>query len=151
MDEYMKLAADEARQGIQKGDGGPFGAVIVRDGDIVGRGHNMVLASHDPTMHGEVSAIRNACKALGTHDLRGCTLYTTAYPCPMCLSAAMWANIERIYYGCRAEDTAEIGFRDEDFYKALESCSLPLDIEENGREECLSVFEEYKKLKAQRY
>ena len=80
---YMDIAAAEAYKGIRNGEGGPFGAVIVRDGEIIGKGHNRVLADHDPTMHGEVAAIRDACKNIGSHDLSGCTLYTTAAPCAL--------------------------------------------------------------------
>ena len=148
---YMDIAADEAYKGIRNGEGGTFGAVIVRDGEMIGKGHNRVLADHDPTMHGEVAAIRDACKNIGSHDLSGCTLYTTAYPCPMCLSAAMWANISRIVYGCTAHDTAEIGFRDEDFYTALKNGMKIIPLECEQREDCLKVFEEYCKLKGKRY
>ncbi len=148
---YMKIALEEAFTGIRNGDGGPFGAVVVRDGEVIGRGHNRVLADHDPTMHGEVAAIRNACRNIGSHSLKGSVLYTTAYPCPMCMGAAMWADIERIVYGCTALDTAEIGFRDEDFYKAFrgECESIPTECED--RKECLELFDEYVKLKQKRY
>lgn len=148
---FMKIAADEAYKGIRNGEGGPFGAVVVKDGRIIGRGHNRVLIDHDPTMHGEVAAIRDACKNIGSHSLKGCTLYTTAYPCPMCLSASLWANIDRIVYGCTASDTADIGFRDEEFYESLRSGNDPVSLECEGREECLELFGEYQKLKAERY
>ena len=98
--EYMKLAIDEAREGIYNSHGGPFGSVIVKDDEIVGRGHNMVLKNNDSTAHGEISAIRDAEKRLKTFDLSGCELYTTGEPCPMCLAACMWANIDKVYYGC---------------------------------------------------
>lgn len=147
---YMKIALDEAYNGIRNGEGGPFGAVIVRDGEIIGKGHNRVLADHDPTMHGEVAAIRNACRNIGSHSLKGCTLYTTAYPCPMCMSAALWSGIDRIVYGCTVTDTAGIGFSDNDFYNAIKSGdAIPLECEE--RESCLELFKEYESLKAQRY
>ena len=112
---FMQLAIDEALDGIARGHGGPFGAVIVRNGAVVGRGHNRVLADHDPTCHGEIAAIRDACARLETHDLAGCELYTTGEPCPMCLYACRWANIARVYYGCTIADNAHIGFRDADF------------------------------------
>ncbi len=134
----MKIAVDEARTGINAGHGGPFGCVIVRNGEIVGQGHNEVVKRKDPTCHGEVMAIRNACKALGTYDLSGCELYTTAEPCPMCRGAILWANISRVYYGCNINDTDCIGFRDKVFYEGGEDISEELD-----REECLKVFEEY--------
>ena len=138
MDKFMKIAIDEARTGINAGHGGPFGCVIVRNGEIVGQGHNEVVKRKDPTCHGEVMAIRNACKALGTYDLSGCELYTTAEPCPMCRGAILWANISRVYYGCNINDTDRIGFRDKVFYEGGEDISEELD-----REECLKVFEEY--------
>ncbi len=106
---YMQAAIEEALEGIALRHGGPFGAVIVRDGRIVGRGHNRVLADNDPTCHGEIAAIRDACKSLGTYDLTGCELYTTGEPCPMCLFACLWANISRVYFGCTLEDNAAIG------------------------------------------
>ena len=95
--EYMQVAIDEALDGISRQHGGPFGCVIVKDGRIVGQGHNRVLKNNDPTCHGEVSAIRDAGQKLGTFDLSGCELYTTGEPCPMCLCACLWANIDRVY------------------------------------------------------
>lgn len=109
--DFMQLAIDEARQGIAAGDGGPFGSVIVKNGEIVGRGHNRVIAKNDPTCHGEMEAIRAACRNLNTYDLTGCELYTTAEPCPMCLGAILWSNISAVYYGCTRQDSAAIGFR----------------------------------------
>jgi len=114
---FFKAALAEAAKNIETGEGGPFGAVIVKENQIIGRGRNRVIASHDPTHHGEVAAIRDACVRLGTHDLSGCTLYTTCYPCPMCLAAAMWARIDTIIYGATAEDAAAIGFDDAVFYE----------------------------------
>lgn len=148
---FMKIALEEAYKGIRSGEGGPFGAVIVKDGKIIGKGHNRVLADHDPTMHGEVAAIRDACRNIQSYNLSGCTLYTTAYPCPMCLSASMWANVERIVYGCTASDTADIGFRDEDFYEAIRSGEKLPPIECEDREGCLELFGEYERLRAERY
>lgn len=142
MDKFMKLAVDEARKGINAGHGGPFGCVIVRDGEVVGKGHNEVIKQHDPTCHGEMVAIRNACKMLGSHDLSGCELYTTAEPCPMCRGAIMWANISKVYYGCNVADTDSIGFRDKVFYESGEDFSEELD-----RSECLKVFDEYAAIK----
>ena len=112
---FMQLAIDEALAGIAKGNGGPFGSVVVKDGTPVGKGHNRVLSNVDSTAHGEIVAIRDAERRLNTHDLSGCVLYTTAEPCPMCLFACLWANIGRVYYGCTIEDNALIGFRDEQF------------------------------------
>ena len=134
---YMKIALDEAYKGI-------------RNGEVIGQGHNKVLADHDPTMHGEVAAIRNACSNIGTHSLKGCTLYTTAYPCPMCMSAVLWAGIEKIVYGCTVNDTADIGFKDDDFYEAIKS-GEPIPLECDDRDEYLELFKEYNGLRAQRY
>ena len=111
---FMQLAIDEALAGIAQGHGGPFGSVVVKDGTLVGRGHNRVLSDVDSTAHGEIVAIRNAEQALHSYDLSECTLYTTGEPCPMCLYAILWANIEAVYYGCTIEDNAAIGFRDQD-------------------------------------
>jgi len=93
MNKYMQIAIDEARRGIRAGDGGPFGSVIVKNGVVIGKGHNEVVKQKDPTCHGEVMAIRDACTKLGTFDLSGSVLYTTAQPCPMCRGAILWANI----------------------------------------------------------
>ena len=136
MNRFMKLAVDEARKGINARHGGPFGCVIVRDGEVIGSGQN------DPTCHGEMMAIRNACKKLGSHDLSGCELYTTAEPCPMCRGAIMWANISKVYYGCNVADTDGIGFRDKVFYESEKDFSEELD-----RSECLKVFDEYAAIK----
>ena len=120
MNEYMKIADELAKQNVITNDGGPFGAVIVKNGKIVGKGNNHVVANNDPTAHGEVMAIRDACKNLNTFDLTGCELYTSCYPCPMCLSASIWANIKTIYYGNTKEDAADIGFRDDMIYSYLQ-------------------------------
>ena len=144
---YMKLAVEEAREGIRNGEGGPFGSVIVKDGEIVGRGHNQVLKNNDPTCHGEVCAIRDACSRLGTYDLSGCIIYTTGEPCHMCLCACMWANIEKIYYGCTIEDNGLIGFRDDKFDRIFGGRDKLGDyLQEIGRQECLELFSEYKSL-----
>ena len=136
--EYMLEAIAEARFG------GPFGAVVVdKDGVIIGRGHNQVKEQNDPTCHGEVMAIRAACKAKGTFDLSGCTIYTTGEPCPMCLGAILWANIEEIYYGCNVDDTAKIGFRDEAFYEKSTPEAKKKLLTEVGRQECLKLYEDY--------
>ncbi len=138
---YMQTAIEEARTGIHAGHGGPFGCVIVKDGEIVGRGHNEVIRQQDPTCHGEVMAIRNACRNLGTFDLTGCELYTTAAPCPMCAGAILWANIRKVYYGCTIADTDAIGFRDQVFYE--QGCA---DSEELCRSECQELFREYSEI-----
>lgn len=150
--ELMRLAIAEAREGINAGHGGPFGTVIVKDGKIVGRGHNCVLLLNDPTCHGEVAAIRDAGKNLGTFDLSGCELYTTGEPCHMCLCACMWANISKIYYGCTIDDNSIIGFRDGKFDEIFGGRDKLGDyMLEIGRDECLKLFEEYKNMQHQNY
>ena len=144
---YMKIAIEEAREGIHKGHGGPFGSVIIRDGKIIGRGHNMVLKNNDSTAHGEVMAIRNAEQSEGTYDLSGATIYTTGEPCPMCLAACMWANISKVYYGCTIEDNSIIGFRDAKFDDLMGGRSKLADyLEEVDREDCLELFKEYSEI-----
>lgn len=140
---YMEEALKEAYEGIENGHGGPFGSVIVKDGKIVGRGHNRVLYKKDPTCHGEMEAIRDACKNLDTFDLSGCELYTTAEPCPMCLGGILWSNIRTVYYGCNRVDTDSIGFRDDIFYDYLDGKTDLLQLEEIGREDCLKLFDDY--------
>lgn len=141
----MKVALEEAYEGIHQAHGGPFGAVVVKDGKIVGRGHNCVLKNADPTAHGEIVAIRDACQHLQTHDLSGCELYTTAEPCPMCLGAILWAGIHHIYYGCNRLDTDKIGFRDQIFYDVLEEKQNLVTLIPCEREECLKLFSEYER------
>lgn len=151
MEKFMEAALQEAYEGIEKNHGGPFGAVVVKDGRIVGRGHNRVLYKKDPTCHGEMEAIRDACKNLGTHDLTGCQLYTTAEPCPMCLGGILWSNIQEVYFGCDRIDTDRIGFRDDVFYEYLDGKNDILSIRQIDHEKCLSLFKHYEAKKAQRY
>uniref|UniRef100_A0A0M3I4V4 CMP/dCMP-type deaminase domain-containing protein n=1 Tax=Ascaris lumbricoides TaxID=6252 RepID=A0A0M3I4V4_ASCLU len=119
--DFMRKAIDEACQGVDNGDGGPFGAVIVRNNSIIATGHNMVLKTNDPTAHAEITAIRNACSALGTFDLSGCQLYTSCYPCPMCMGAALWSRVNAIYYATTPEDAEAVGFDDKAFYEFLKN------------------------------
>jgi guanine deaminase len=142
--DYMQTAIEEAYRGIGAGHGGPFGAVVVKDGRIIGRGHNCVIRDQDATMHGEIAAIRDASRALGTFDLSGCELYTTAEPCPMCLCASLWANIDKIHYGCTRHDTADIGFRDNAFYETI--CDPGERVIQRGRAQCLELFEAYRNM-----
>lgn len=145
MNKYMQMADEMAMQNVLTNHGGPFGAVIVKDGVVVGIGNNHVVKNNDPTAHAEVMAIRNACETLGTFDLTGCTLYTSCYPCPMCFSAIIWANITTIYYGNTKEDAADIGFRDEMIYKALENPENgPLSLIPMDRHETIKAFMAFK-------
>ena len=141
MNKFMRMAIAEARKGIKAGHGGPFGAVIVKDGVVVGKGHNQVVKNNDPTCHGEMMAIHKACKNLGTFDLSGCELYTTGEPCPMCMAAILWANIDKVYYGCNIVDTE---VRDKVFYEMQENRSEM--VHELDRKACLKLYEEYKNI-----
>jgi tRNA(Arg) A34 adenosine deaminase TadA len=114
--EFLRRAIALATENVRSGSGGPFAAVIVRGGRIVGEGVNTVTATHDPTAHGEVNAIRAACKALATFTLEGCELYTSCQPCPMCLAASYWARLDVIYYGASDTDAARAGFDDAFLY-----------------------------------
>lgn len=118
--EAMIFASELAKQNLITNNGGPFGAVVIKDGKIIGVGNNRVIGNNDPTAHAEVMAIRDACKNLDTYDLSGCIMVTSCYPCPMCLSAIIWANIKTVYYGNTKEDAADIGFRDDFIYKFLD-------------------------------
>lgn len=144
-EQAMNEAIKEAYDGINAGDGGPFGTVIVKDGKIIGRGHNCVIKKQDPTCHGEIEAIRNACKNQKSFDLSGSILYTTAQPCPMCLGAILWANIKSVFQGCNVSDTGKIGFRDDKFYDFINGKGNLLEIKECEREKCLELFDDYDK------
>lgn len=145
MNEYMKLAVQEAEYGVNNKEGGPFGAVIIKNNEIVASSHNTVLLDNDPTAHAEVNTIRKACKKLNTYDLSDCILYTTSEPCPMCASAIIWSNIKTVYYGTDRKDVANIGFRDDFIYNYLSGKeNNVLNINQLNREECLSVLNNYK-------
>jgi tRNA(Arg) A34 adenosine deaminase TadA len=118
-DAYMREAAQMAHENVIAGRGGPFGAVVVRDGQIIGRGANLVTSTNDPTAHAEVTAIRDACRHLGTFTLAGCEIYTSCEPCPMCLAAIYWARIEKIFYANTRHDAARIGFDDDYLYREM--------------------------------
>lgn len=145
-EKFMKLAAEEAASNLKTHEGGPFGSVIVKDGEVIASGHNRVLVDNDPTAHGEVTTIRKACQALHIYDLSGCELYTNAYPCPMCLGAIIWANIKTVYYGNTPKDAADIGFRDDFIYKFIqEGMKNPqvLDLSQHDRDLTIKSFEQF--------
>lgn len=150
MNKYMQFAKDLSDQNLLTNNGGPFGAVIVKDDVIVGVGNNHVLKNNDPTAHAEVMAIRDACKNLNTYDLTGCVLYTSCYPCPMCLSAIIWANIKTVYYGNTKEDAADIGFRDDFIYNYIyslkdeDSTNNTLETIPMDREQTIESFNKFK-------
>ncbi|RIH83705.1 nucleoside deaminase [Calidithermus roseus] len=141
--EFMQEAARLALENVRAGLGGPFGAVVVKDGQIIARGVNCVTRTNDPTAHAEVVAIREACRVLGTFDLSGCEIYTSCEPCPMCLSAIYWARIGKIYYGCTAKDAEAIGFADQFIYDELSrpKSERRLPLEQLERQLCLRAFE----------
>jgi guanine deaminase len=123
-DPFMREAIRLADEGMQAGRGGPFGCVVVRRGEIVGRGQNRVTSANDPTAHAEVTAIRDACARLGSFSLADCELYTSCEPCPMCLAAIYWARIPTVFYGNTRADAAAIGFDDDFIYRQI---PLPLE------------------------
>jgi len=135
MNKFMKQAIKESKKGMLKNHGGPFGAVIVKDGKIISSSHNQVLKTNDPTSHAEINAIRKASQKLQSYDLSGCDIYTSCMPCPMCLGAIKWANISNIYYGATSEDADKIGFRDLIFYEDKDQNLINID-----RKEALKVF-----------
>lgn len=146
-EEAMRIAIEESKYNSENNykNGGPFGAVILKNGEIVSVAHNTVIESKDPTAHAEVNAIRLATKKLNTHDLTGCTLYVNAEPCPMCLSAIIWANIKEVYYANTKEEAGNIGFRDDliyDYIKNRDENILKTHHVEN--EKAKEIFEEFK-------
>lgn len=141
-EDFMRKAIELSIENVKNG-GGPFGAVIVKDGEIVATGVNRVTANHDPTAHAEVSAIRVACQKLGTFDLSGCEIYTSCEPCPMCLGAIYWAHLDKIYYGNNKTDAARIGFDDSFIYDelALERKDRNKAMEELLPDEAIAAFQ----------
>ena len=148
-EKFMQLAIKEARAGIRRRHGGPFGAVVVKNGKVIASGHNHVLKNNDSTCHGEIDAIRKAERKLKTYNLKGCQIYTTSEPCPMCLAAILWANIDKVYYGCNLKDNEHIGFRDNKMDELLKRDPELYEnlLEEHDRDKCLELFEEYRKSK----
>lgn len=153
VEKMMTLAYEEARHGSECGDGGPFGAVVVNSrGEVLAMGHNRVLAEHDPTAHAEVVAIRAACAKLQTHDLTGCTIFSSCEPCPMCLSAIIWANIGELYFGGTKHDAAHIGFRDQAIYDYLAGeGEAVLAVQKLDRKACRQLFAEYQAAEGRMY
>ena len=146
-EQAMERAVQEAKMNSETNfkNGGPFGAVIVKDGEIISEAHNTVLESKDATAHAEVNAIRKASKKLNTHDLSGCILYTTAEPCPMCLAATIWANIKEVYYANTKKDVAEIGFRDDMIYEYLKGENKDvIKLHQMDKQNAIKVFEDFK-------
>ncbi|NCT11015.1 MAG: nucleoside deaminase [Flavobacteriia bacterium] len=139
---YMNEAVKAALQGMENNEGGPFGCIVVKDGEIIGRGNNRVTSTNDPTAHAEVIAIRDACKNLNSFQLDGCVIYTSCEPCPMCLGAIYWARPDKVFYGSNQQDAANIGFDDAFIYKEI---LLPYEkrsilFEQIGRKIALEPF-----------
>lgn len=147
MNSYMKIAKDLADNNLITNEGGPFGACIVKEGIIIGKGSNQVLKNNDPTAHAEIMAIRDACNKLNSFDLKDCELYTTCFPCPMCLAAIIWANIKTVYYGNTKEDAAGIGFRDDTIYNLINNLDTinnqDFSLNSLDREETIKTFKQY--------
>lgn len=142
----MQKAVKSAIDGVNKNHGGPFGAAIVKNGELLAIAHNEVIRTNDPTMHAEINAIRKASKKLSSFDLSGCELYTTCMPCPMCLAAIKWANIKTVYFGATSEDADKAGFRDELFYDDMNIEKIRgVELIQQQREECLAAFETWEK------
>jgi guanine deaminase len=142
-DDYMDEAIAEAARGIAAGDGGPFGAVVVKDGRIIARAHNQVVGHADPTAHAEVQAIRAACRELGTFDLAGCEIYSTCEPCPMCFSAIHWARLDRVHFGATRADAAAVGFDDDAIYQVLAGDAKPA-FEVEAADRCRAVMQSWR-------
>ena len=152
MNKFMLIAKELSDENLITNVGGPFGAVIVKDNKVIGKGSNHVLKNNDPTAHAEIMAIRDACKNINSYDLTGCEIYTSCYPCPMCLSAIIWSNIKTVYYGNSKVDAANIGFRDDFIYNYISNLSN--EIEDNtlkliniNREETIKTFDNFKNKK----
>jgi guanine deaminase len=141
----MKAAIEEARKGFNHNHGGPFGAVIVRDGEMIANAHNEVLNINDPTAHAEILAIRKACSLLGNYDLSDCEIYSTSEPCPMCFSAIHWSRLKRLYFGTNRDDVAVIGFDDSLIYDILSGKAQVVQMESINveRDSCLGLLEEW--------
>ncbi|RAI92041.1 tRNA(Arg) A34 adenosine deaminase TadA [Algoriphagus yeomjeoni] len=142
----MKQAIGLAKSGMESGNGGPFGCVIVKDDQVIGSGSNMVTTTNDPTAHAEVVAIRDACKNLNHFQLEGCEVYTSCEPCPMCLGAIFWARPSRVFYACTHEDASAAGFDDSFIYREIQVAPETRQIPMEGmmREESQKVFELWK-------
>ncbi len=144
--DFMRRAIELALQNVRSAKGGPFAAIVVKGGDIVAEGTNLVTAANDPTAHAEVVAIREACRVLGNFQLTGCDLYTTCEPCPMCLGAIYWARPSRVFYACTAADAAAAGFDDAFIYEELKKSPSVrrIPMAQLQREESLAIFSAWK-------
>ena len=148
-EKFLKKCIKIARKHSMNYEGGPFGAVVVKDGKIIGRGWNKVIAKNDPTAHAEITAIRTACRKLNTYDLTGCDIYSSTEPCPMCLAAIYWARLNALYYGNNREDAAKIGFDDAFIYEEFNKSELERKLKIQGgvmARDVDELFEEWEQL-----
>lgn len=145
MNQLMKVAIEEARRGFNRDDGGPFGAIIVKDGVLIAKAHNEVLKTNDPTAHAEIIAIRKACARLKSYDLSDCEIYSTSEPCPMCFSAIHWARLKKLYFGTTRDDVSVIGFDDSLIYDILNGKAQVAQMESINvdRDSCLGLLKEW--------
>ncbi len=143
---FMRLAIEQARRGMSRNEGGPFGAVVVRRGEIIALGNNRVIGTNDPTAHAEIVAIREACKRLNSFQLEGCVLYTSCEPCPMCLGAIYWARPEKVFFACTREDAADVDFDDAFIYREMMAPvhERRIEMQQLLRAEALEVFDLWK-------
>ena len=141
-DQFMQEAIKLAIDGVHNNEGGPFGCIIVKDGEIIGKGNNKVTSTNDPTAHAEIIAIRDACLNLNSFQLKGCTIYTSCEPCPMCLGAIYWARPDKVYFASNKTDAANVGFDDAFIYKEidLDYTKRSIEFEQKSRKEALKAF-----------
>jgi len=146
MNKFMDKAVEEAFRGLEASDGGPFGAVIVKDGEIIASAHNTVVATHDPTAHAEINALREASQKLGRFDLSDCEIYSSTEPCTMCFAAIHWAKMRKLYFGATRDDAAKIGFDDKFIYDVIKGTATKEQVElisDIDRENCLKPFKQW--------
>lgn len=143
MNQWMQIAYNEATTGMLANEGGPFGAVIIKDDKLIASSHNEVLKTKDSTAHAEMIAIRKACRKLDSFDLSGCVLYTTCLPCPMCLGAIFWARITTVYYGATEDDAAHGGFDDKRFYEMMRGENQDLTLHQIDHKENAELFDKW--------
>lgn len=150
-DKYFQLATEATIEGMKRGDGGPFGATIVRHGEVIASVGNTMMRDTDPSAHAEMVAVREACKKLGTMDLSDCEIYATCEPCPMCIGVMMWANIKKVYYSSTKEDAATYGFSDQHLRDYLEGNKELFDMEAVGeREDCHRLWTTFKQVQSEK-
>ncbi|MBV1924369.1 MAG: nucleoside deaminase [Flavobacteriaceae bacterium] len=142
---FMQKAIDLAKKSMNSNEGGPFGAIIVKEGKIIAEGNNKVTSSNDPTSHAEIVAIRNACKKLNSFQLTDCIIYTSCEPCPMCLGAIYWARPKKVYYACTKKDAAQINFDDQFIYDEIDSSitNRSISFENINRDEAKKIFDQW--------